>query len=244
MICHQSFGFFKKLFSIFTFFPECWWRECSGSDGSSAGSGSDGGSPGSIMEVKTTQDVSGKYSSLIGWNKSILISDWLTVLPEDVQQQVQSETGIFHYNKDDISMMIMFQHILNMHTVGKELQCEICDKKVKNKWYLRRHHVTHHGAPLKKWSLQHQTSIKSSSKDWIPSLTSYQCNTPWQVQSKWKKYLSHLWFKATYFMIVHCPTNIHLLHRHMLLTFIAFLMEWSQSLRDFYIRATEHNCSM
>ena len=43
-----------------------------------------------------------------------------------------------------------FQHILNMHTVGKELQCEICQKKVKNKWYLRRHHVTHHGAPLKK----------------------------------------------------------------------------------------------
>lgn len=42
------------------------------------------------------------------------------------------------------------QHILNMHTVGKELQCEICQKKVKNKWYLRRHHVTHHGAPLKK----------------------------------------------------------------------------------------------
>lgn len=42
------------------------------------------------------------------------------------------------------------QHILNMHTVGRELQCEICAKKVKNKWYLRRHHVTHHGAPLKK----------------------------------------------------------------------------------------------
>lgn len=42
------------------------------------------------------------------------------------------------------------QHILNMHTVGRELQCEICHKKVKNKWYLRRHHVTHHGAPLKK----------------------------------------------------------------------------------------------
>jgi len=42
------------------------------------------------------------------------------------------------------------QHILNMHTVGRELMCEICQKKVKNKWYLRRHHVTHHGAPLKK----------------------------------------------------------------------------------------------
>lgn len=42
------------------------------------------------------------------------------------------------------------QHILNMHTVGRELACEICQKKVKNKWYLRRHHVTHHGAPLKK----------------------------------------------------------------------------------------------
>ncbi|TRY64220.1 hypothetical protein TCAL_04647 [Tigriopus californicus] len=32
------------------------------------------------------------------------------------------------------------QHILNMHTVGRELHCEICQKKVKNKWYLRRHH--------------------------------------------------------------------------------------------------------
>jgi len=42
------------------------------------------------------------------------------------------------------------QHILNMHTVGREMSCEICNKKVKNKWYLRRHHVTHHGAPLKK----------------------------------------------------------------------------------------------
>ena len=49
------------------------------------------------------------------------------------------------------SLSVPFQHILNMHTVGKELQCEICQKKVKNKWYLRRHHVTHHGAPLKKW---------------------------------------------------------------------------------------------
>ena len=47
-------------------------------------------------------------------------------------------------------LSVVFQHILNMHTVGKELQCEICQKKVKNKWYLRRHHVTHHGAPLKK----------------------------------------------------------------------------------------------
>ena len=47
-------------------------------------------------------------------------------------------------------LSVLFQHILNMHTVGKELQCEICQKKVKNKWYLRRHHVTHHGAPLKK----------------------------------------------------------------------------------------------
>ena len=47
-------------------------------------------------------------------------------------------------------MFIFSQHILNMHTVGREMHCEICQKKVKNKWYLRRHHVTHHGAPLKK----------------------------------------------------------------------------------------------
>lgn len=42
------------------------------------------------------------------------------------------------------------QHILNMHTVGGEIRCDKCNKTVKNKWYLRRHQVTHHNAPLKK----------------------------------------------------------------------------------------------
>merc|ERR1719192_2735323 len=42
------------------------------------------------------------------------------------------------------------QHILNMHTVGGDVRCDKCNKTVKNKWYLRRHHVTHHNAPLKK----------------------------------------------------------------------------------------------
>ena len=51
---------------------------------------------------------------------------------------------------NNAELYFYLQHILNMHTVGRELQCEICQKKVKNKWYLRRHHVTHHGAPLKK----------------------------------------------------------------------------------------------
>jgi len=42
------------------------------------------------------------------------------------------------------------QHILNMHTIGGDVRCDKCNKTVKNKWYLRRHQVTHHNAPLKK----------------------------------------------------------------------------------------------
>lgn len=42
------------------------------------------------------------------------------------------------------------QHIMNMHTPGGTVSCELCKKRVKNKWYLRRHQVTHHNAPLKK----------------------------------------------------------------------------------------------
>jgi hypothetical protein len=42
------------------------------------------------------------------------------------------------------------QHVLNMHTPGRSVTCTLCDKRVKNKWYLRRHQVTHHNAPLKK----------------------------------------------------------------------------------------------
>jgi hypothetical protein len=38
-----------------------------------------------------------------------------------------------------------------MHLKGNEVQCTICGQMVKNKWYLRRHNVTHHGAPLKKF---------------------------------------------------------------------------------------------
>jgi len=42
------------------------------------------------------------------------------------------------------------QHVMNMHTPGGAVHCELCKKRVKNKWYLRRHQVTHHNAPLKK----------------------------------------------------------------------------------------------
>jgi hypothetical protein len=38
-----------------------------------------------------------------------------------------------------------------MHSTGGEVRCEQCGKMVKNKWYLRRHKVTHHGAPLRKY---------------------------------------------------------------------------------------------
>ena len=55
-----------------------------------------------------------------------------------------------HRSMNPSALCLYPQHILNMHTVGREMHCEICQKKVKNKWYLRRHHVTHHGAPLKK----------------------------------------------------------------------------------------------
>ncbi len=48
-------------------------------------------------------------------------------------------------------IFIVFQHILNMHSTGGEVRCEQCGKTVKNKWYLRRHKVTHHGAPLRKY---------------------------------------------------------------------------------------------
>jgi DNA-directed RNA polymerase subunit N (RpoN/RPB10) len=37
-----------------------------------------------------------------------------------------------------------------MHSKGGEVRCELCGKMVKNKWYMRRHKVTHHGAPLRK----------------------------------------------------------------------------------------------
>ena len=37
-----------------------------------------------------------------------------------------------------------------MHSKGGEVRCDQCGKMVKNKWYMRRHNVTHHGAPLRK----------------------------------------------------------------------------------------------
>ena len=133
---------------------ECRWLECSWPNGSSSWSWPDGSSPGPFLEVQTAEDVS--------------------ILSAHVQQQIQFETGeslSFAPHPHPHNCIIFpltydfLQHILNMHTVGKELQCEICDKKVKNKWYLRRHHVTHHGAPLKKWSKQQPCSKNSS--DWI-----------------------------------------------------------------------------
>ncbi len=39
---------------------------------------------------------------------------------------------------------------MNMHSKGGEVKCDECGKMVKNKWYMRRHKVTHHGAPLRK----------------------------------------------------------------------------------------------
>jgi len=43
-----------------------------------------------------------------------------------------------------------------MHSTGGEVRCEQCGKMVKNKWYLRRHKVTHHGAPLRKYKKENE----------------------------------------------------------------------------------------
>ena len=52
---------------------ECWRVQRRWPDGCSAGAGSDGGSAGPLLEVETAEDVS--------------------ILSEDVQQQIQSQTG-------------------------------------------------------------------------------------------------------------------------------------------------------
>lgn len=42
------------------------------------------------------------------------------------------------------------QHQINVHIDSPGVACTKCDKMVKNKWYLRKHLVTAHGAPLKR----------------------------------------------------------------------------------------------
>ena len=37
-----------------------------------------------------------------------------------------------------------------MHIQSQGVTCNLCNKVVKNKWYLRKHLVTAHGAPLKR----------------------------------------------------------------------------------------------
>jgi len=45
------------------------------------------------------------------------------------------------------------QHIVNVHTFGNETKCEVCGKLQKNKWYLRKHMVKSHNAPLRRVKL-------------------------------------------------------------------------------------------
>ncbi|XP_037081676.1 protein abrupt-like [Pollicipes pollicipes] len=45
------------------------------------------------------------------------------------------------------------QHIINVHTFGNELKCDVCGKVQKNKWYLRKHMVKSHNAPLRRVKL-------------------------------------------------------------------------------------------
>lgn len=40
--------------------------------------------------------------------------------------------------------------MINVHIESQGVTCDICEKVVKNKWYLRKHLVTAHGAPLKR----------------------------------------------------------------------------------------------
>ncbi len=42
------------------------------------------------------------------------------------------------------------QHTINVHIQSQGVACEVCEKVVKTKWYLRKHLVTAHGAPLKR----------------------------------------------------------------------------------------------
>lgn len=84
------------------------------------------------------------------------------------------------------------QHILNMHTVGGDVRCDKCNKTVKNKWYLRRHHVTHHNAPLKKWQeLSASSSSPSSPVHWwkkhLKTEKKHLRNVPKRKKIRWKK---------------------------------------------------------
>lgn len=45
------------------------------------------------------------------------------------------------------------QHIVNVHTNSAGVECTLCKKVCKNKWYRRRHEVVVHGAPLKRGRL-------------------------------------------------------------------------------------------
>lgn len=63
------------------------------------------------------------------------------------------------------SIFLSLQHILNMHSKGGEVKCELCGKMVKNKWYMRRHNVTHHGAPLKKFKKVKQEEGEDEDSD-------------------------------------------------------------------------------
>jgi hypothetical protein len=42
------------------------------------------------------------------------------------------------------------QHTINVHVQSVGVACHLCEKVVKNKWYLRKHLVTAHHAPLKR----------------------------------------------------------------------------------------------
>ena len=52
-----------------------------------------------------------------------------------------------------------------MHSTGGEVRCEQCGKMVKNKWYLRRHKVTHHGAPLRKYKKENEFGARQMESD-------------------------------------------------------------------------------
>ncbi len=75
------------------------------------------------------------------------------------------------FNVDEIdgsslkNKLYFFQHYMNMHAKGGEVKCDECGKMVKNKWYMRRHKVTHHGAPLRKVKKSLKNSNDSDSEE-------------------------------------------------------------------------------
>lgn len=95
-----------------------------------------GESPGPISVHPTGEETGMEFSSRLG--------------VENKKWKSRQPKLCVHCDRFFSNQFNLKQHILNMHTIGGDVRCDKCNKTVKNKWYLRRHQVTHHNAPLKK----------------------------------------------------------------------------------------------